>query len=76
MKKDPRQIRATKYGNGLFGYRARKDGRSCFALMHGKGQELTSDWKCIGVIFPEDLISMLNEGPYLDLDDENCKMNN
>lgn len=73
MVKDDRQLRTTN-DRGLLGYRAKKGGKDCIAVMKGKGQELTKDWKCLGVIYPEQLQEMVGSGPYINLDDYDLVM--
>lgn len=73
MVKDDRQLRTTN-NRGLLGYRAKKDGRDCIAVMKGKGQVLTNDWECLGVIYPEELQSMVGSGPYINLDKDDYSM--
>ena len=73
MDRDDRQLRTTN-NRGLLGYRAKKDGKGCIAVMKGKGQEITKDWKCLGVIYPEQLQEMVSSGPYINLDDYEYRM--
>lgn len=73
MVRDDRQLRTTN-DRGLLGYRAKKDGKDCIAVMKGKGQQLTRDWECLGVIYPDQLQKMVGSGPYINLDDDEYKM--
>ena len=56
------------------GTEQKKDGKDCIAVMKGKGQRLTGDWECLGVIYPEQLQKMVGSGPYINLDDGEYKM--
>lgn len=62
MNYDERQLRTTN-NHGLLGYRARYKGKNVIAVMKGKECR-----ECIGIIYPEDLQSMVNSGPYIELD--------
>ncbi len=64
MIKDDRQLRTTN-NVGLLGYKAQFHGDRVIAIM--KGNE-NKPWECLGIIYPEDLIEMVNTGPYIDLD--------
>ncbi len=67
------QLRTT-YGSTLFGYRAKKDGKRCIAVMKLKGNETSKEWVCLGYIYPEQLSEMVRSGPYLNLDSEEINM--
>lgn len=73
MRKDARQLR-TSNDRGLLGYRAKKGGKDCIAVMNGKGQELTEHWKCLGYIFLDELQKNVRSGPFIDLDNEDYHM--
>lgn len=60
--KDDRQLRTTN-DRGLLGYRAKYKGKYVIAIMKGKECR-----ECLGIIYPEQLQSMVECGPYIDLD--------
>lgn len=59
---DERELRTTN-NKGLLGYRAKYKGKNVIAIMKGKECH-----ECIGYVFPEKLIEMVNTGPCIDLD--------
>ena len=67
--KDERQLR-TLNDKGLIGYRAKYKGKNVIAIMIMQVWEL--EWKecreCVGYIFPDILVEMVNNGPCIDLD--------
>ena len=60
--RDERQLR-TENDKGLVGYRAKYHGENVIAIMKGKECR-----ECIGFIYPNKLVEMVNTGPYIDLD--------
>jgi len=60
--KDERQLRTTNDA-GLLGYRGKYHGENVIAIMKGKECR-----ECLGIIYPEQLLDMVNDGPYIELD--------
>ena len=60
--RDGRQLR-TLNDKGLIGYRAKYKGKNVIAIMKGKECR-----ECVGYIFPDILVEMVNNGPCIDLD--------
>lgn len=60
--RDERQLRTTNNA-GLLGYRAKYHGENVIAIMKGKECR-----ECLGIVYPEQLKEMVQDGPYIELD--------